>query len=703
MSIRCLPGQRAKYRACLLSTATVLALCAAPAVAQEAEENVFQMLGRIIFGTGTAKVAIDTPQAVTALEQEDLDRKQASSIAEIVKGVPGVQAAGAASRPMGQAFNIRGIGNTEQTGSEERIKVIVDGAPKFFEAYRLGSFFADPELFKRVEILRGPGSSTLYGSGTIGGAVVFTTKDASDFLAEGETTALRFKGSYGSNGDHLGAGVIYAHRAGNAEFLAALNSYTSEAMKDGNDAILETGDVQTASALLKGKWALGNDDDQDLTLAFSRTDGEIEDAPVDQTTGTAAFGTHDVSKLDDTLTATWHHGVAANDLLDLTVQLSHTRTDVSKRNFSLAASCAPGRSAVLCDSDYGYATTTLKVENVADLSTGLWENFLTTGLQLSRQERTAWSSVGPLGFHPEGSDQKLGIYAQGEFVWNEKLTLIPGLRVDFGHRKPSAATVAAGGAEVKDQAVSATFAAMYKLSDSVSVFGTLASTERMPTLDELYSAENGQTTSMNLEKEEAKSVELGLTFQREGIFSEGDSLLLKTTLFHNDFTNLIVSNTAAGPGAPRFDNIRAAEIWGGELEASYDAERWFASLGYSKVKSRDGSTGLQLQDTPAANVALTLGAKLPDQGLVIGWKAYYFDGITNYTNGTAVPNTIGSGQNFDTHDLFVTWTPQRGALEGFNVNLTVENVFDATYKPSLMRENAPGLNAKLSIGKNFTW
>lgn len=120
MSIHCLPGPRA----CLLSTVTVLALGAAPAVAQEAEETVFQMLGRIILGAGTAKVAIDTPQAVTALEQEDLDRKQAGSIGEVLKGVPGVQAAGASARPMGQAFNIRGIGNSEQTASEERIKVI---------------------------------------------------------------------------------------------------------------------------------------------------------------------------------------------------------------------------------------------------------------------------------------------------------------------------------------------------------------------------------------------------------------------------------------------------------------------------------------------------------------------------------------------------------------------------------------------------
>ena len=348
-------------RTCLLSTATLLALCAAPAAAQEQDDSLFQMLGRIIFGTGTAKVAIDTPQAVTALEQEDLDRKQAGSIGDILKGVPGAQAAGASSRPMGQAINIRGVGNTEQTASEERIKVVIDGAPKFFEAYRLGSFFADPDLFKRVEILRGPASSTLYGSGTIGGVVAFTTKDASDFLAEGETTALRFKGSYATNGNDAGLGVVYAHRAGNAEFLAALNASQDNDKTDGDGAPLALGDAETTSGLLKSRLSFGNDDDQTLTLSFARTDGFLNDGPVDQTTGTSGFGTHDLSVQDDTLTATWNHGVAANDLLDLTVQLSFTGTDVAKRDFSLGLACAPGRSAVLCDSDYEYQTTTLKI------------------------------------------------------------------------------------------------------------------------------------------------------------------------------------------------------------------------------------------------------------------------------------------------------------------------------------------------------
>jgi hemoglobin/transferrin/lactoferrin receptor protein len=705
-------------RGLVLTTAIALVL-AAPAGAQEAEDGIFQMLGRIIFGTGTAKVAIDTPQAATALEQEDLDRKQADNIGDVVKGIPGVQAAGASTRPMGQAFNIRGVGNSEQTASEERIKVVVDGAPKFFEQYRMGSFFGDLELFKRVEILRGPASSTLYGSGTIGGVVAFTTKDAADYLAEDETSALRFKLGYESNGDVLKPGVIYAHRAGNADFLLSLNASSGNDKTDGAGTVLAGSSHKSVSGLAKVKLGFGNDGDQSLTLSLSRTDSDMDAAAVAQTGGAATiptFGFADVHAIDDTASLTWQHEFASNDLLDLTVQLSYTDTSVSKRNFTgSSVTCAAGTFQVLCPADYGYATTALKIENTSDLSSGDWQNFVTLGIQLSEQDRSATSSLGAIGFHPEGTDRKIGVYAQGEFIWNDRLTLIPGLRVDFGNRSPSAATAAAGGTDVSDEAISPKLSALYKLNDNWGVFGTLARTERMPTLDELYSTDGGRLPSLNLEKEEADSVELGLTFQRDGLWAEGDSLQLKATLFHSDIANMIATNSATG-AVPRYLNLRRAEIWGGELEASYDADRWFASIGYSNVKSayRDmpeaAVNGLTMSDTPAENVALTLGAKFPDQGLTLGWTAFYHDGITTYSAATAgggptaVPaGTPTSTPAYDTHDLFATWKPETGALAGIDVTLTVENVFDADYKNNLSLDRGEGMNAKLSIGKNLTW
>ena len=64
----------------LLLSATIAALATSPAVAQEAATGSFTPLGRLILGAGTEKVAIDTPQAVTSIEQEELERYQPANI-----------------------------------------------------------------------------------------------------------------------------------------------------------------------------------------------------------------------------------------------------------------------------------------------------------------------------------------------------------------------------------------------------------------------------------------------------------------------------------------------------------------------------------------------------------------------------------------------------------------------------------------------
>lgn len=708
-------GLRSALRARLfMSTAAILA-CAAPASAQEAE-NAVTVLARIIFGAGTARVAIDTPQAVTALEQDDLDREQPLTIGDLFASVPGVQAAGASARLAGQAFNIRGIGNTEQTASEARIAVTVDGAPKFFEQYRMGSFFGDLELFKRVEVLRGPASSTLYGSGAIGGAVNFTTKDATDFLSAGKTTALRFKTGYDSNGNGKRLGVIYATQpTENSEFLGALNWSTGNDQQDGDGTELAGTAYDRWSGLAKGTFRFGDEGEQSLSLSLSRSDSSLDDTIVAQTGGAAAagFGTADLHTIDDTATLTYRHAAAANPLMDLTATLFWTDTEVEKDNFSFGFLCMPGQTQVLCESDFAYRTKGLKIENTADLSSGVWENYVTAGVQISEQDRVATSAAGPLAFHPEGSDRKVGIYAQGEFTWNDRLTLIPGLRIDKGELTPGDAAIAAGGSDQSDTAVSPKLAAMYRINDSWSLFGSVARTERMPTLDELYSTEGAairgegvvavpRTASLDLEKEEAETIELGFTYQRQGVFGPDDTLNLKATAFRNDVTNLIATTDrpivpVGTPGSvPYYSNIGEAEIWGTELEAAYDAEVWFAQMAYSNVRSRDKATGLTLADTPAESVALTLGRKLPAQNLSVAWRASYYDAITTSSEAT-------SAGSYDTHDLFLTWTPEDGALGGFALNVGVDNVFDATYRNNLVQDNAPGRSFHVSLAKTLDW
>lgn len=692
-------------RGSLLTTATASALCAAlpaPLAAQDSD-NGFTLLGRLVFGWGQPKVAIDTPQAVTVIDQEDLDREQPRAIGDLFANVPGVQAAGASVRALGQAFNIRGIGNAEQAGSQNRIIITVDGAVKFFEQYRTGSFFGDPELYKRVEVLRGPASSTMYGSGAIGGVVNFTTKDASDFLTGDETGTVRFKASHDSNGDGRIGTVTFAQRLGaDADVLTSLSFGQTDDLKDGAGVAIPSTEAKRWSGLLMGNYRFGANMDQRLTFSLSHTDSDLKDAAVAQTGGSVAtaFGTSDLRAIDDTVTLTYAHEGADNPWLDLEVQLSYSETSTERDNFSFGFLCGPGTLQVLCPNTASYRTTTLKAENTVELSQGVWDSYLTFGAQLSHQDRYAVNTIGSPGFHPGGTDDKLGLYVQGEFVWDDRLTITPGLRFDRTWLSPDASAMAAGGTDQRGTAVSPKIAALYALNDAWGVFGSVARTERMPTLDELYSHDGlgaaGRTPSLNLDKEKATTVEIGLTYQRTALWSEGDSLTAKATLFHNDMTDLIAANPAGSVGVPYFENIDAAKIWGGEIEAAYEGERWFGQLAYSKVRSENKTTGLTLADTPAENVALTLGAKFADQGLRVGWRVQGFDGIV-----TSSATTSAAG--YALHDAFLSWKPQQGVLEGIEVGVTVENVFDREYRNNLSLDNGPGRNIKLSVAKAVTW
>lgn len=681
--------------AALLAGTTALAPAAV--AAQEQEEGLFAILGRVVLGFGAPKVASDTPLAVTVQDQADLDRKQPSSIRDVFDTVPGVQTAGSTSRPLGLAFNIRGIGNTEQPASESRIIVTVDGIPKFYEQYRMGAFFSDVELYKRVEVLRGPAAGTLYGSGAVGGIVNFTTKDASDFLTEGDTRAFRFRLGYDSNGDGALGSFIYAARPNESfEFLGALNYRRSGDVEDGDGAIIDRTRFGTPSGLLKGTWTL--EGGQKLRFSLQRFESDEDDARYAQT-GSAAFGTVDRRVVDTTALLSFSDDVPDNPLLDYTISLGFSNTTNEQSNSNPGF---PSPSVLFQDSDYGYQTITLKAQNRSEIGGETWDGFLTLGVDVSELERTAEVASGVnVNFHPEGTDFRIGVYAQGEFVIGDRLTIIPGLRADFVNRTPG--PLVPGAVETDDVAVSPKIAVMYDLTDNLSVFGSWARTQRLPTLDELYSSQITpvpQAAALTLEKETSESIELGLAFDRQAVFGEEDAVQVKLTAFQNDIDNLIQRSPSTVPFY--FQNIGAAEFRGVELEASYDAPGGYVRLGYSHVRGVDADFDYTLTSTPADTLSLTLARRLPAIGLEFGWTAHVVDKIaTSSRSATTAVITTTDFAAYDVHDVFLTWRPEEGFLAGTDVQFGVENVFDSTYRNNLDQENGIGRNFKLTLTRTF--
>ncbi len=702
-------GLAALRTALLGSAAIAVVMSTSAAMAQETNTGNFTLLERLVIGAGAEKVAIDTPQAVTVVSQEDIDDAQASTTGDIFDQVPGVTIVGS-NRVLGEAFNIRGIGTTENSSDGSRIIVSVDGMPKFYEQYRMGSFFSDPELYKQVEVLRGPASSTLYGAGAIGGVINFTTKDPSDFIQPDKTGAVKLKESFSSNGLGTLTSGIVAHRVNETfEVLAAGNWRRTDNLMQADGQTFEGSAINSLSGLIKGVARFGDNDEQTIKASYQQFNSGADQMAYAQTgvSPSIAFGYTDRYVTDKTAIIEWSNPVSDNPWLDYTMSLSYSDTLNQQRNHrdtyngALTIGVPPSTFA---DTDFGYKTLQFKGENTSEWIGDNFENFLTIGLQASTQDRSVFFPDAPstsVSTHPNGNEKKLGIFAQDEFIWDERLTLITGMRVDGHWVTPTTAGVASS----DGFALSPKIAAHYEINEHLGIFASAAHTERLPTIDELYSSGGflGKTTSLGLRKEKANSIEGGFALSGFDLLTSGDNAAIKTTAFYNHITDMIASNS--GAGMPYFGNITEAELYGVEVEAAYNSEHVFANLAYTFTIGNDLDAGTPLETVPQNKIVATVGARHPEWNLEAGAQVTLADAGRYFVPavGSRGPQADGTAEAWQTVDLFASWTPDHGPMAGTEARLSVENIFNADYRENLATNRSTGRTFKLTLAKQFDY
>ncbi len=656
---------------------------ASPAVNAQDSQNSGIMLDRVVVTAGKEKIAIDTPQAVSVVDQEDIDEKQGNTVGEVLKELPGVTVVGS-DRVLGQSFNIRGIGSLG-SADEPRLIVTVDGATKFYEQYRMGSFFSEPELYKRIEVLRGPASSTLYGSGALAGVINLTTKDASDFLVSGDKWALRVKGGYASNGNGKLGSVIGAYKFSDSfEVLASINKRTSGNFEDGSGNTIIGSEFEAYSGLLKGTYTFGANRDQKLTASYQQWSSDADDAQYSQTGTLADFGRVDRKVLDKTAVIKYEHLGYANPWLNLKIIGSFSDTTVEQEN-----STAFIPSTLFEDGVYGYKTYQFKAENTFEKKTASYKNYLTVGIQGSEQTRLAETAVtGGHTFHPEGKSQLIGGYLQNEFIWKDKLTLIPGIRVDYQKLSPGD-QISGNLQETADfNAVSPKLAAHYKFNNHFAVFGSYAHTERMPVLDEIFDAASG---NFNIAPEISDNVEAGIALSYDNLIKNSDAFRVKVTLYNNDVKNLISRETQVSP----YTNTDKARLYGLELEGSYQSDSVFAKFAYTRARGRDEDADVWLNSVPADQLNVTLGGYLPQYDVSFGWKGTFAAGQDK------VSGTISATDGYAVHGLFASWKPDSHEFKGLEARVTVDNLFDRDYKEHLAGDPGTGRTIKFTLSKQF--
>lgn len=682
---------------------TVLIIAPMPALAQDADdapETTRMALDRMVISAGTEKVAIDTPQAVSTLDQEDIDQVQATTIGDLLEGMPGVNVQGGVGQ-LGQGFNIRGMG-TAIGDSDNRILLTVDGVTKFYEQYRVGALFTEPELYKRIEVLRGPASSTLYGAGALAGVVNFTTKDASDFLSEGDPLAVRLKAATETNAEaRTLSSIVAVQPTEGVELLGSYNYRRTDDYKSGNGDTVAASATESDSWLIKGRVSIGGNKKHAIWASYQDW---VSDAP----------------QVYDQISAATGNSLMRRRVHDKTAVLGYVNDFDGSKIFNIEAQVAYSLSKVhqtettflgaLDYSEFSYESWQAKVQNISEFDLGgAWTTFLILGGQWSTQERrnprvALDGTVTPgAGTHPEGDMDRYGLYGQLEIVWSDKLTIMPGVRVDWTKLKPGATVV--GGTRltdnVADSGVSPKLAALYNVTPWFGLFGSVARTVRMPNIDEIFTRSATRPNNPNLRPEKSDNYEVGFTFSFDDMLGKGDRFRAKTTLFQNDVKDLIV-NVSAAASTPYFQNINRSRFKGLEVEAEYGIGGFFARGNASFIDGKNRLTGDYLNTIPANDYRLTLGYADAGTGLSGGWTGEFAERQDKVMPGSFA--SAGSGlatPGYTVHNLFFAFKPQSGAAKGFEFRIAVDNVLDKQFRRHLSALAAEGQSFRFTVANTF--
>lgn len=170
----------------------------------------------VFAGTASAQSAIDidpivvttnrrdtqlreSPAAVTVISRQEIERRGGSSVAELLRNVPGVTV-DESSLPGMKRIKIRGE-------DARRGMVLIDGQEISDHTTYGPPILIDPGLIERIEVVRGP-LSVMYGSKATGGVVNIITRQPSTRPIEASTGASVDSATMGYAANALASGTV---------------------------------------------------------------------------------------------------------------------------------------------------------------------------------------------------------------------------------------------------------------------------------------------------------------------------------------------------------------------------------------------------------------------------------------------------------------------------------------------------------------
>ncbi|NWC95400.1 MULTISPECIES: TonB-dependent receptor [unclassified Pseudomonas] len=617
--------------------------------------------------------AVDSvPSTVTVHDREELDRQNVNTIRELVRYEPGVSVGGAGTRSGNAGYNIRGIDG-------DRILTQVDGVEvpdNFFNGpyAKTRRNYVDPEIVKRVEILRGP-ASALYGSSAIGGAVSYFTLDPDDIIKPGQDYGARLKTGYSSADESWLTSGTVAGRVQDFDGLLHLSQRNGHEMEsyDGNNAtgLARTGanpeDARTTNILAKLGWNYGEENRLGLTYEKFKDDRDtnLKNAVGGPFVGGQGFNFYRGRTGNDTITRE-RFGIENKFALD-SPMADHIKTSlnyqIAKTDQTTAEIYQPSRKVLRTrDTLYEEKQWVFDAQLDKAFSIGETDHVVTYGTTLKQQKVTgsregaatclavgagctaigapspsAADSVKKASDFPDPTINSYALFAQDQIAW-DKWTFLPSVRYDYIQLKPKLTqeflnTVDPtriydhSDAEKNWHRVTPKFGITYALTEQYTWFGQYAEGYRTPSAKALYgrfeNLQQGYTVEPNpdLKPESSRGVETGI----RGNFDAGS---FDVAVYYNKYRDFIDEDASvAGGTVQQFEanNIKHATIKGVEAKGRLNLDAFGAPQGlYTQgsiayIYGRNDDNGEPLNSVNPLKGVFGLGYDQQNYGALVSW------------------------------------------------------------------------------------
>ncbi len=606
----------------------LLSAAALPLFAAEATTEPELDIGPVVItATRTETKAEAVASSVTVITREEIERRQAASVAELLRTVPGVDIV-RAGPPGGQTSIF-----TRGTESNHTL-VLIDGVEASDPSNPTGQFdFASVLVddIERIEIVRGP-QSTLYGSDALGGVIHIITRQ------NARGGALQLEG--GKYQTYNARGGIH-NRSGGWRYGGSLARQDTEGFSAANEERGSTEADGYENTTLAGYlgYSFNPHAEFDLNLRHVDSETEIDETVCDPVTFVCRFTDDTDSHLETEFWLARAQGRYKAWDGQWTQRFGVSYTDYERSTFS-----GPEPASTTVNEDR-FDGRKIKFDWQHDLSFHPL-HLVTIGVE-TEEEKARTEGL------DNASARTNAWYVQNQINPAGPFSVTLGLREDdhekFGSKTTWRVTPS------------------WRLASGTRLRASYGTGFKTPSLFELFDNSFG-TANANLKPETSKGWDFGV----DQDWFDG-KWLASATYFKNDVDDLINCIFDPVTFTCPFVNIDRAETRGYELETrATPVEVFSLGLNYTRVRAVDKTTDLELLRRPRKKAVLFLDWRfLRSAGFRLSGR--YVGERDDIDSGSFARTTLDSYTVLDAA-LHYDFTPQ------WRLTARVENLDDEKYE-----------------------